>query len=114
MSTTSHSQSPGHPSCHSKRSTIFRRKSMKTNSLMNQLLIQKGVHLPSDPASGQPIANKDKFTVVQDCVLLKKEAEQNAPVNLRDFPDRTGFEAFVNHVHLPFDGTTESLQFCIT
>jgi hypothetical protein len=53
------------------------------------------------------------FVVVDGSVLLKDEYEKSKHVTLRDFPDRTGYECFVNHVHFPFDGTSNSFLTCL-
>jgi hypothetical protein len=50
----------------------------------------------------------------EDCILLKNQWEPNKQhVKISDLPDKTGFECFINHVHLPFDGTTETLISCL-
>lgn len=51
--------------------------------------------------------------IVDDSVLLKREAERAKAVTINDFPDRTGFECFVNHVHMPYDGSRTSLLACL-
>ena len=52
--------------------------------------------------------------IFEDCVLLKGQWEPNKQhVKITDLPDKTGFECFINHVHLPFDGTNESLNSCL-
>jgi hypothetical protein len=51
--------------------------------------------------------------IFEDCVLLKDQFEPNGHVKITDCFDKTGFECFINHVHLPFDGTDESLISCL-
>src|SRR5690349_10600596 len=84
---------------------------MKMNTRMAQLLAQ----LKASPLAltGRPSAVKREFVVVDDSVFLKDEFGRAQDVTLGDFPDRTGFECFVNHVHFPFEGTKESLQSCL-
>jgi len=40
-----------------------------------------------------------EFVKIDGCVILLEEYERSKHVNLRQFPDRTGYECFVNHVH---------------
>ena len=52
--------------------------------------------------------------VFEDSVLLKDQWAANSQhVKITDLPDRTGFECFINHVHLPFEGTNETLVPCL-
>ena len=52
--------------------------------------------------------------VFKDCVLLKDQWEPNKRhAKIADLFDGTGFECFVNHVHLPFDGSRESVIACL-
>lgn len=83
---------------------------MKMNTRMSQLLTRLNVSLT---AGTFPSIAKAEFTIVDDCVLLKNDGERANNVAAADFPDRTGFECFVNHVHRPYDETRESLQSCI-
>jgi len=50
---------------------------------------------------------------VKGSVLLKDEYERSKRIRLSDFPDRTGYECFLNHVHLPYDGSRAALQGCL-
>jgi hypothetical protein len=81
---------------------------------MDRLLADKKISLPVGFALDHSRANKERFTIADDCVLLKDEVERNRHLKLKDFPDRTGFEASMNHIHLPFDGSAEGLQSCIS
>jgi hypothetical protein len=51
--------------------------------------------------------------IFQDCVLLKDQWDPNKHVKITDCSNKTGFECFINHVHLPFSGTNESLISCL-
>ena len=83
---------------------------MKMNAKMSDLLKQTDTRLAviSSDASISP-----NFVVVEGSVLLRDEYQKAQHVNSSDFPDRTAFECFVNHVHLPYDGTRGSLQSCL-
>jgi hypothetical protein len=50
---------------------------------------------------------------VDDCVCLRTEYGRNRHAKIADFPDKTGFECFINHIHLPFAGTRGSLVSCL-
>src|SRR5579859_134672 len=81
------------------------------NKRMSQLLAGLGVSLPA--LTGSPSTAKGEFITVGGSLLLKDGYEQAKGVNANNFPDRTGFECFVNHVHLPFSGTQRSLRSCL-
>jgi hypothetical protein len=49
------------------------------------------------------------LVLAEDCVLLKRDYEGNQHVKITDFPDKTGFECFLNHVHFPLTKTKDSL-----
>jgi len=40
------------------------------------------------------------FTRVDRCVFLKAQEKLRGNGKLEDFPDRTGYECFVNHIHV--------------
>lgn len=81
------------------------------NGKMSQLLRSKGIVWPlTAELRGREIP---KLRFVHDCLLLEEEYERNRHARISDFPDRTGFECFINHVHLPFAGTRESLARCL-
>ena len=84
---------------------------MRMNTRMSQLLGRFSISLATLASSSS--AAKKEFITVGESLLLKKEFEQAKGVNPSNFPDRTGFECFVNHVHLPFGGTQQSLQSCL-
>jgi hypothetical protein len=81
---------------------------MRMNSLMRQLLDTLNISLPDAVAEAAP-ERLLALVTVQGCVLFADQAEGCRHVSLRDFPDRTGFEHFVNHFHVPYDGTRASL-----
>jgi hypothetical protein len=83
----------------------------RMNRRMSQLLGRFNISLSTLASSSS--AAKKEFITVGESLLLKKEFEQAKGVNANNFPDRTGFECFVNHVHLAFDGTQQSLQSCL-
>jgi hypothetical protein len=86
---------------------------MKMNKKMAELLRQADIPVPF----GDNVRSKDfpppVFVLVDNSVFLKEEYERARHVRLADFPDRTGLECFVNHLHLPFSGTRKSLLACI-
>jgi hypothetical protein len=86
---------------------------MKMNTRMSQLLSL--LNVPPAPNNLPASAKSEllELIVVDGSVLLKREFEQAKGATVSDFPDRTGFEAFVNHVHRPYDETSESLQTCL-
>ena len=86
-------------------------KYMRMNNKMSALLQGAGMTWPLKPEPGK--AELPELELVHDCVLLKEEYERNKHAKVSDFPDRTGFECFINHVHLPFAGTNESLVACM-
>ena len=83
---------------------------MRMNARMSELLKRTDTRLDAI-SSGALIS--PSFAVLDDSVLLRDEYEKARHVNPSDFPDRTAFECFVNHVHLPYDGSRESLQACL-
>jgi len=85
---------------------------MKMNNKMSALLQRAGLHWPLvDRAAPEQLPTLEVF---EDCVLLKSEWEPNKQhVKIADFSDETDFECFINHVHLPFTGTKESLLSCL-
>lgn len=40
------------------------------------------------------------FTRVDGCVILAERSNLTGNATLKDFPDRTGYECFVNHLHV--------------
>ncbi len=87
---------------------------MKMNQRMSALLRQADIPVPfvDDPALRT--LSLPAFSVVRESVLLKNQYEPNKHVSPADFPDKTGYESFINHVHRPFDGTAASLKSCLS
>jgi hypothetical protein len=84
---------------------------MKMNDKMLSLLEQARL---SWPVGRSEISfDLNRFEAIHDCFLLKGEYERNQHVKITDFPDKTGFESFINHAHIPFVGTSESLASCL-
>ena len=80
---------------------------MKMNHQMSALLERFGLNWPlPDEITKEDLPS---LVLAEDCVLLKRDFEGNRHVKVTDFPDKTGFEHFVNHVHFPFTQTKESL-----
>jgi len=71
-------------------------------------MVEHGISLDNLGNSRSSTSNLDVI-IVDESVLLKKEFERAKSVTINDFPDRTGFECFVNHVHMPYDGSRTSL-----
>lgn len=86
---------------------------MKMNRRMSALLKHADISVPFDDRLLPRPLPVSSFTIVDGSVLLKDQYALARHVSLASFPDRTGFECFVNHVHLPFDGTNESLESCL-
>jgi hypothetical protein len=76
------------------------------NSRMFALLERAGVRWPvlAHAPTQRPV-----LEIVQDCVLLRNDWEANRPVTIADCFDKTGFESFINHDHLSYLKTKESL-----
>ena len=86
---------------------------MKMNQRMSALLRQADIPVPfvDDPAlTALPIP---ALSEVGEFTLLKNNYEANKHVKPADHYDKTGYECFINHVHLPFDGTGASLKSCL-
>ena len=81
------------------------------NGKMSALLQRAGLRWPV-AAHVVPV-QLPTLEMFEDCVLLKSEWERNRHVKITNLPDKTGFECFINHIHLPFAGTNESLISCL-
>ena len=77
---------------------------------MNHLMRKAGIRWPPD-ADIDP--TMPELQVVGDCVLLKNEFDRNKHIKRVAFPDLTGYECFINHMHFPFGGTAQSLSSCL-
>jgi hypothetical protein len=49
------------------------------------------------------------MVTVGGSVLLADQYPASRHVSIDDFPDRTGYECFVNHFQFPYDGTRRAL-----
>jgi hypothetical protein len=87
---------------------------MKMNTKMAELLRRMNIPTESDGWASLEAPYPVDLTTVDGSVLLKNACERSEHVKLSHFPDRTGYEAFVNHFHLPFDGKRESLLRCLS
>ena len=83
------------------------------NSRMSALLKASSVSIPLDENLTSEPLTIPVLQIVDGSVLLKSELEGTKHVKISDFPDRTGYECFINHVHLPFEQTRESLLSCL-
>src|SRR4051812_28692682 len=84
------------------------------NLKMLALLQAAGITWPLDPRLSPPSV-VPVVEVIKDCVFLKSEYDRNKDrAKLESFPDKTELESFINHVHLPFTGTRESLLSCLS
>jgi hypothetical protein len=81
------------------------------NESMSALLRRAGLAWPLTAPTFQ--RQLPTLEIFEDCVLLKNQRDPNYHVNIADCFDRTGFECFINHVHLPFSRTRESLMSCL-
>lgn len=93
------------------RTCSRRTMNIKANREMSLLLRGKGVAWPAvHKAFNEKIPELEH---VDDCVVLRSEYERNKHLKVTDLPDRTGFECFINHFHIPFEDTRESLVHCL-
>lgn len=86
---------------------------MRMNTLMRQLLDKLGASLPRalDEASPERIP---LMVTVEGSVLLADQERGSRSVSIQDFPDRTGYECFVNHYHIRYDGSHAALRQLVT
>lgn len=86
---------------------------MKMNLRMSALLRRADIPVPfvDDPALNT--FSIPALSEVGEFVLLKNNYEANKHVKPADHEDKTGYECFINHIHLPFDGTGASLKSCL-
>jgi hypothetical protein len=81
---------------------------------MSELLRRMSISAASDEWISPGISLPLDLTTVDGSVFLKHEHDKSRHVTLSQFPDRSGYESFVNHRHLPFDGRPESLLCCLS
>lgn len=86
---------------------------MRMNQKMSEMLKRANITIPLADGASSDVLTSRSFTVVDGCLLLGAEYEKAKRVKLEDYPDGTGFECFVNHVHVPYSGTPESFQSCL-
>ena len=55
---------------------------------------------PSDLQPALQVLLDPRFTRLEKCILLRSQTGANAEASRLSFPDDTGFEAYVNHIHL--------------
>ena len=82
---------------------------MRMNSSMQRLQESVGIPLERVFAEATP-ESLPALVTVEGCVLFADQAEGCRHVSLSHFPDRTGYECFVNHFHAPFDDTPAAFQ----
>jgi hypothetical protein len=80
---------------------------------MSEMLKAGDITMPLADGASSDILTPRSFAIVHGSLLLRTEYEKAKHVKSEDFPDRTGFECFVNHVHLPYAGTPESFRSCL-
>jgi hypothetical protein len=86
---------------------------MRMNRRMSEVLKKANITVPFTGSRLSDIGASPTLVFVDGSLLLREEYEKAKHVKPVDFPDRTGFECFVNHVHLPYDGGQASLQSCL-
>jgi hypothetical protein len=85
------------------------------NRRMQRLLKKLKLTFPAPEVSSKGRFRRDAFMRLHGCVFLKREFKLSR-VSQKHFPDKTGYECFVNHVHLAYDGARRSaissLEYC--
>jgi hypothetical protein len=84
---------------------------MKLNARMTELLKKMQITAPIMAPPGT--AAMPSVIVVGDSVFLREEYQKATHVKRTDFQDATGYESFINHIHLPYDRTRKSLLSCL-
>ena len=74
---------------------------------MQKLLLEMEITLPVSTAEAS--VPNPSLMEHDDSIFLADEYRRSSSVSISDFPDRTGLECFVNHVHLPFERNRRSL-----
>ena len=85
---------------------------MRMNHRMSVLLEEAGIPVSFASCGLPEPTGIPTLIAVDGSILLKDEYEKARHVRVEDFPDKTGFECFVNHVHFPFKGV-DSLRPCL-
>jgi len=84
----------------------------RTNTRMQELCPQ-GLAVPRIPLPPEMVAALDSGTVeIGECVFLRSLLGK-AHVSRDDFPDATGYECFVNHIHIDDYCTTDMIPLAI-
>lgn len=83
---------------------------MKMNHRMSALLRRASIPVPFGNSLTPGLSPTPALVIVGEFVLLKDHYEASKHIRPEDLPDKTGYECLINHVHLPFDGTNESLR----
>jgi len=84
------------------------------NQRMSALLRQADIPVPFVDGPALRTLSMPALSEVGEFVLLKNNYEANKHVKPAHHEDKTGFECFINHIHLPFDGTATSLKSCLS
>ncbi len=84
---------------------------LQMNRRMRQLLQRMNFSEPLGAETGS--TDKPGLVLANQFILLEAEFRR-AKVAPEDFPDRTGYESFINHMHLPYDGTRECFKSCLS
>ncbi len=79
---------------------------------MAEILKARGISLPLGSALTTERYERPTLTTVEGSILLKPGSEQAKSIE-DQFPDKTGLEAFLNHVHFRLDESRESLLKCL-
>ena len=85
-----------------KRVKIPRGLAMKLNLKMKEIVERNGLD-PTFPTPLHPALKKlvePGFVRLNDSILLQALTQGARAVSLTDFPDETGYESFVNHIHV--------------
>ncbi|MDH4610373.1 hypothetical protein [Pseudomonas sp. BN102] len=72
---------------------------MKINERMAEVMADIGFEEMSIPTALVEIL-KEGFIIKGECVVLAALAKMCGSVSLADFPDKTGYESFVNSIHI--------------
>jgi hypothetical protein len=82
------------------------------NRRMSRLLKKLKLTFPVPESSRLAGFGRNAFMRFRGCVFLKREFKRSR-VSQKHFPDKTGYECFVNHVHLDYTGTRRSAMTCL-
>jgi hypothetical protein len=71
------------------------------NQKMAKLLAKANIDLSDEQQLNMQMVKHD-FTEANGSVLLKNEYAHSRHIAAKYYQDKTGYECFVNHVHIPF------------